>query len=47
MIKSNPREPESIKRFFVTKNDKVVQAHLTLNQAQNLKKRIEEKNKGL
>lgn len=40
MIKSNTREPESMNRFYVTKNDKVVQAHLNLDQATALRDRI-------
>jgi hypothetical protein len=43
-IKVNSREPESLKRFYVTKNNKVVQAHLTYDQAVKLKDRL--KNKG-
>ena len=39
-IKVNPREPESLKRFYVTKNEKVVKCHLTYDEAVNLKDRI-------
>jgi hypothetical protein len=42
-IKVNQREPESLKRFYVTLNDKVVQAHLTYEQAQALKERLKNK----
>jgi len=43
LIKVNKREPESLYRFYVTKNDKVVQGHLTYEQALQLKERIKNK----
>jgi hypothetical protein len=46
MIKSNPKEPESINRFYVTRNDKIVQAHLNLTQATALRDRIKKEIKG-
>jgi hypothetical protein len=46
LIKSNPKESESIYRFYVTKNNQVVQAHLTLDQATALRDRIKATAKG-
>lgn len=43
MIQVNRREPESLRRFYVTKNDKVVKSMLTLQEAQSLQKRLKEK----
>jgi hypothetical protein len=39
-IKVNPREPESLKRFYVIKNNVLVKCHLTYDEAVKLKERI-------
>jgi len=45
MIKSNPREPQSLYRFAVFKNDRLVKCHLTIQEAEALQKRLKEKKK--
>lgn len=42
-IKVNEREPESLNRFYVTKDNKVLKAHLTYEQALQLKERLKNK----
>ena len=43
MIKVNPREPESLRRFYVTANDRLIKAHLTFSEAELLKARLKMK----
>jgi hypothetical protein len=45
MIKSNPREPQALNRFAVFKNNVLVKAHLTIQEAEALQKRLKEKKK--
>jgi hypothetical protein len=45
MIKSNPREPQALNRFAVYKNNVLVKAHLTREEAEALQKKLKENKK--